>query len=102
MSSRKFSIEKHTRGSDPRCGPGIQMERPDHQKTASYGAPGESYRAKQADLVEEGRFDDAVQMDIDDIISKFGSKYDDAILQMIDALDRAFNGCGGPGGPAVA
>jgi hypothetical protein len=32
--------------------------------------------------------DDAIQMDIDDMVSKFGSKCDEALLVMIDSLPR--------------
>ena len=69
-------------------GPAIQMERLDHYQTASWGRSNaaQAYRAEQKALVDAGRFDDAIQMDIDDVISKFPGKYDDAILEMIDRL----------------
>jgi len=70
-------------------GPAIQMEPTDHRRTASHGsrgAAGVTHRARQAALIAEGRFDDAIQTDIDDVQSKFGSKYDEAILEMIDSL----------------
>ena len=69
-------------------GPSIWMETADHRRTASWGnsRAARQYRARQRELIREGRFDDAIQMDIDDIQSKFGNKYDDAILQMIDSL----------------
>ena len=66
------------------------MSKADHKLTASHGnqgLAGAEYRAKQKELIDSGRFDDAIQMDIDDIQGKFGNKYDDAILQMIDSLD---------------
>ncbi|MCC8567409.1 hemagglutinin repeat-containing protein [Xanthomonas citri] len=62
-------------------GPAIKMDPGDHKKTASNG-PGDdavAYRAKQQELLEQGRLMEAQQMDIDDIRSKFGNKYDDAI-----------------------
>jgi hypothetical protein len=71
-------------------GPGILMDKADHARTASHGSQGlagAKYRARQKALIEQGRFDDAVQMDIDDIQSKSANKYDDAILEMIDSLD---------------
>ncbi|MGI0120191.1 RHS repeat domain-containing protein, partial [Zooshikella sp. RANM57] len=71
-------------------GPAIHMPTVDHRQTASHGhqgLAGAEYRAKQKELIDAGRFDDAIQMDIDDIQTKFGNKYDDAILQMIDSLD---------------
>ena len=69
-------------------GPAIQMEMADHMATASWGRStmAQQYRARQKLLIDQGRFDDAIEMDIDDVRSKFGSKYDEAILQMIDSL----------------
>jgi filamentous hemagglutinin len=71
-------------------GPAIQMDPPDHQRTASHGSQGlagAQFRAKQAELISKGRFGEAIQMEVDDIRSKFGSKYDAAIKEMIDSLD---------------
>lgn len=71
-------------------GPSIHMDAADHRLTASHGHQGRAgaaYRARQKQLIDQGRFDDAIQMDIDDIQSRFGTKYDDAILEMIDSLD---------------
>lgn len=71
-------------------GPAIRMSPEDHRKTASYGgrsnSPQQTYRDKQLSFIKEGKFDDAFLMDVDDIQSKFGHKYDDAILQAMDAL----------------
>ena len=66
-------------------GPAIKMEKDDHRMTASWGPSSDArdYRAKQAELIKEGNFKDAMQMDIDDIRDKFGDKYDDAIAQML-------------------
>lgn len=73
-------------------GPAIQMEPSDHRKTASYGgragSPQQVYRDTQKELISQGKFDDAFLMDVDDIQSKFGSKYDNAILEAIDSLPR--------------
>ena len=64
------------------------MEQSEHQMTASWGrsALAQDYRATQRALVNQGTLDDAIQMDIDDVQSKFGNKYDTSILQMIDSL----------------
>lgn len=64
--------------------PAIAMEKNDHKQTASYGFSNDAreYRAEQSRLIKEGKFEDAVQMDIDDIQEKFGDKYNDAINQM--------------------
>ena len=71
---------------DRNDGPAIAMEYEDHRKTASCGNSREAqeYRAQQKALIEEGRFKEAIQMDIDDIQSKFGSKYDNAIQEMLE------------------
>lgn len=71
-----------------RDGPAIRMDPADHRLTASWGNSrlAQAYRAAQKGLIDLGRFDDAIQMDIDDVVGKFGNKYDTHILQMIDSL----------------
>ena len=66
-------------------GPSICMEAADHMKTASYSnsANARAYRAKQKELIDQGKFDEAQKMDIDDIRSKFGTKYDKEIEEML-------------------
>jgi filamentous hemagglutinin len=39
-----------------------------------------------SELIRQGNIDDAFLMDVDDIRSKFGNKYDDAILQAMDRI----------------
>ncbi|MDH1629787.1 hemagglutinin repeat-containing protein [Pseudomonas mosselii] len=70
-------------------GPAIKMDPADHRLTASYGSSPEAkaYRAKQEELLQEGRLKDAIQMDVDDIRSRFGNKYDAAIEQMLKYAD---------------
>ena len=72
-------------------GPAILMDPADHALTASHGRQGRAgalHRAQQEALIRQGRFDDAIQMDIDNIQSLFpDGRYDEAILQMIDSLD---------------
>ncbi|MNM96870.1 hypothetical protein D3C81_1093630 [compost metagenome] len=67
-------------------GPAIKMDPADHRKTASYGrdVDAAAYRARQQELLNEGKLNEAVQMDIDDIRSKFGNKYDENIKQMLE------------------
>ncbi len=78
-------------------GPAVQMDPADHRLTSSYGSGhrAQSYRAEQQRLVDEGRVQEAIQMDIDDIrrieqeTGQIG-KYDYAIQQMqnyVDTLD---------------
>lgn len=69
-------------------GPAIAMQPLDHQNTASWGRKGESFRRRQFELIQKGDFKGAQQMDIDDIRSRFGSKYDDAIGQMLDYTNK--------------
>jgi hypothetical protein len=66
------------------AGPAIQMEPGDHTLTASHpNQPGaDAYRLEQALAIAEGRFMDAVSMDIADVSRKFPGKYDDALDQM--------------------
>ena len=70
-------------------GPAIKMTIEDHRLTASWGASKEAveYRKLQKKLIDEGRFREAVQMDIDDITSKFPGKYDDAINEMMEYVE---------------
>ena len=58
-------------------GPAISMKIADHKKTASWGSSAEAkaYREKQAQLIKDGKFDEAQKMDIQDVRSKFGKKY---------------------------
>ena len=70
-------------------GPAIRMNKTDHQKTNSWGRTkaNQRYRKKQRELIEQGRFREAQQMDIDDVRSRFGTKYDDAIEEMLEYTD---------------
>ena len=71
-------------------GPAIKMDKSDHRETASCGNSREArvYREVQRELVEQGEFKKALQMDIDDISEKFGDKYDDAISEMLEYVDE--------------
>lgn len=71
-------------------GPAIKMEKEDHPQTASWGSTREAreYRAKQKELIEQGKFREALQMDIEDIHEKFDNKYDDAISEMLEYVDK--------------
>lgn len=71
-------------------GPCIVMDLEDHNKTASYGKSTEAqeYRAKQKELIEEGKFREAFQMDVDDLREKFGDKYDESIKMAEAYIDK--------------
>lgn len=49
---------------------------------------GEIYRQKQSDFINKGQWNKAIEMDILDLHSKFGNKYDVSVHQM---LDYAYN-----------
>ena len=82
-------------------GPAVWMETADHMKTSSWGsgaikAPpqypyktAEQWRAAQQDLINKGKLKEAVQMDIDDIRFKFGSKYERGIGEMLAYIQRS-------------
>lgn len=65
-------------------GPATRMETKDHYATASWGRSKEAqaYRDKQKQLIKEGKFKEAQQMDIDDLHKKFGDKYNEGIEDM--------------------
>ncbi|HWA73194.1 MAG TPA: polymorphic toxin-type HINT domain-containing protein [Polyangiaceae bacterium] len=68
--------------------PAIWMETADHRAMTSTGssAAAKAYRAKQAKLIKQGKIMEAIQMDIDEIHKKYGSKYDQGIQEMLDYL----------------
>jgi hypothetical protein len=79
---------KQMLGISDNSGPAIRMDEADHELTASYGnsRAAQAYQARQQALIEAGNWEEAILMDIEDIQSKFGTKYDDAIMQMLDGL----------------
>ncbi len=79
-NSSKVKVGTVSTGTAP-C---ILMTPEDHMRTASWGSGAAAvvYRNSQLKLVNQGKYIAAMQMDIDDIHAKFGSKYNDAIAQM--------------------
>jgi filamentous hemagglutinin len=79
---------KHTK-LDKNDGPAIKMDPADHRRTASNGSmPGSDvYRNKQKALIDQGKFKEAIQMDVDDIKGKFPGKYDACLDQMLAYAD---------------
>jgi RHS repeat-associated protein len=67
-------------------GPVVNMSTEDHMQTASWGSSrsAKRYRAQQKGLIDSGNFMEAQKMDIDDVKSKFGNKYDEGIDQMLN------------------
>ena len=91
-SWRGYNMDAHhmpaasANGLERNYGPAIIMERSDHRRTASFGSSMEAkqYRAKQDALIKGNKFNNALNMDIQDIHAKFGSKYNIGIRQMMD------------------
>ena len=74
-------------------GPAIRMEKGDHRQTASCGnsRKARAYRAKQESLIKQGKFREAVKMDVKDLRAKFGNKYEKGISEMwkyVNELER--------------
>jgi hypothetical protein len=67
-----------------RCAKDGETDPAYHQKAASYGSSPEAkvYPAKQQELLQERRLQEAIDMDVTDIRAKFGDKYDTALKQI--------------------
>lgn len=65
--------------------PSVLMEKADHQMTAGWGSSRESreYCRKIAELWSSGNTKEAIDIGIQDIIDKFGHKYDEGIEQLL-------------------
>ncbi|MEO8362648.1 MAG: RHS repeat-associated core domain-containing protein, partial [Vicinamibacteria bacterium] len=72
---------------DPAKGPAIQMERTDHWETSSHprqGLASVEYRAKIKELVDKGEWRKALAIEIKDVRRIGGTKYNEAIKQMLE------------------
>ncbi|MFI0716434.1 DUF6531 domain-containing protein [Streptomyces inhibens] len=69
-------------------GPAIRMEYDDHRDFISTGSGkiNDKWRRDQEALIRQGKFDEAMKKDIDEIRKKHGTKYDAAIKEMVDSL----------------
>ncbi|MCH6161488.1 RHS repeat-associated core domain-containing protein [Streptomyces marispadix] len=72
----------------PHMGPAIYMDKQDHRDVMSTGSSKEAkdWQAQQRALIDEGKFDEAMKMDIDDIRDLYGSKYDENIRDMVEGM----------------
>ena len=72
-------------------GPGIRMDIADHYATRSWGSSkaAKQWRATQAALIKQGKFLDALKMDIEDVRSRNPVKYEKAIQQMLDYVAKS-------------
>lgn len=68
-------------GITHREGPSILMSREDHRATESWGRGGKDYRLEQRAFLEQGKVGAAWMMEIDSLRNKFGTKYDEHIIQ---------------------
>lgn len=71
-------------------GPAIRMEYDDHRNFISTGTGrlARQWRAAQGKLIAQGKFDEAMKMDIDEIRRVHGTKYDAAIKEMVDDMPK--------------
>jgi hypothetical protein len=67
-------------------GPAIQMKVEDHKLTSSYGSStkAKEYRAEIQKMIEEGKFRSTMAKEIFDVKKKTGSKYNKAMLEMLE------------------
>ena len=74
-------------GLSKNAGPAIWMTEEDHAKMASTGSSHDAieWRQRQAELIEQGKFMDAMEMDIRDIREKFpDGRYEKGIRQAVE------------------
>ena len=71
-------------------GPSILISKKDHTRTKSYGRKqiAKDYREEQLKLLQQHKYREAIQMDIDDLRELFGSKYDSEIAEMLQYADE--------------
>lgn len=73
-------------------GPCIVLEKEEHAQTRSHTTQKNSrtYRQKQKDLIEKGKFFKAEEMDIIDIFRIAGVKYSKALLEKINYDNKLY------------
>ena len=66
------------------------MGQEDHRLTASWGRrrTASQWRELQEQLIRKNKFGKALEMDIRDVQRKFGGKYNDAMLEMVEYARR--------------
>ncbi|WP_238586876.1 RHS repeat-associated core domain-containing protein [Chryseobacterium sp. Leaf405] len=70
--------------------PSIHMDKPDHRVMSSTGSSNKSkaYRRSQAVLISQGKFNEAMGMDIDETINKYGDKYNVHMDEMLEYAEK--------------
>ena len=71
---------------DPKKGPAIKMDPPDHQLTSSFGGTREAqeYRAELKAMLAEGRWREVMAKEIKDVRRVAGKKYNQAVIEMLE------------------
>ncbi len=80
--------------------PAVRIDKEDHPSTASHGhqgLAGKAFRKQQSDLVQQGKYDEALKMGVDDlkkVAAEAGdaTKYDKHIEQMYNSLPQDVEG----------
>jgi len=73
--------------------PSVHMDTPDHRNMTSTGSRRQSvkWRQRQSELIKDGKFGKAMEMDIREIKRRYGSKYNEQIQEMLDyALKKGY------------
>lgn len=89
----------HPPGFNPNCAPAIRMDPADHRLTSSNGNNGNDgikYRQDQMDLIKQGKYNEAFEMDIADLknirsLDGTGRTLYDKYRAQIDAAIAAYN-----------
>ncbi len=73
-------------------GPAISMSKEDHEETLSWGPSkkAKAHRARQRALIDQGKFREAQQLDIENIRELFPGKYDRQIQEMLDYTEQLY------------
>lgn len=68
----------------------IHMDTSEHRGMSSTGSSkkAKAYREKQAQLIGDGKFSEAMEMDIDETIRKYGTKYNQHMDEMLDYAEN--------------
>jgi RHS repeat-associated protein len=72
----------------------IRMLREDHVQTGSWGSrkTSRAFQSKQLSLIAEGKYAEALQMGIDDVMELFDKKYDSHIQSAIESAPKNSDG----------
>lgn len=70
--------------------PAIHMDTSEHRGMSTTGSSkkAKAYREKQAQLISDGKFSEAMGIDIDEIIQKHGTKYNQHMDEMLDYAEE--------------